>query len=237
MTFVPPAEAVDGRVPGGLPPRLAIFDFDGTLADTFPWFVSVVNDVADKYGFRRIEPHEEEELRGMGAREIVGRLGVPLWKLPLIARHMRRLAAADAGAARLFAGTPGMIEALSDAGVKIAVVSSNSEANVRRSLGASAAARVDRFACGASLFGKAAKYRRVVKDLGVPAERAICIGDEIRDHEAAAAAGLAFGAVAWGYTTREALVRGAPSAVFDTMDEIVALLAPPSNDRGGSDPL
>lgn len=26
--------------------RLAIFDFDGTLADSFPWFATVVNDVA-----------------------------------------------------------------------------------------------------------------------------------------------------------------------------------------------
>ena len=35
--------------------KLAIFDFDGTLADSFAWFLSVINEVADRYGFRRIE--------------------------------------------------------------------------------------------------------------------------------------------------------------------------------------
>ena len=29
------------------PYRLVIFDFDGTLADSFPWFRSVYNDMAD----------------------------------------------------------------------------------------------------------------------------------------------------------------------------------------------
>jgi beta-phosphoglucomutase-like phosphatase (HAD superfamily) len=41
---------------------LVIFDLDGTLADSFPWFLRVVKDVARKYGFKPIvnddiEPH------------------------------------------------------------------------------------------------------------------------------------------------------------------------------------
>ena len=66
--------------------RLAIFDFDGTLADTFPWFMRVVNTVADRFRFKRIEEHEVEHLRGCSAREIVKHLEVPPWKLPFIAR-------------------------------------------------------------------------------------------------------------------------------------------------------
>jgi phosphoglycolate phosphatase len=27
--------------------KLAIFDFDGTLADSFPWFLGMVNGLAD----------------------------------------------------------------------------------------------------------------------------------------------------------------------------------------------
>jgi NAD(P)-dependent dehydrogenase (short-subunit alcohol dehydrogenase family) len=69
--------------------KMVIFDLDGTLADTFPWFLSVLNGVADRYRFRRIEKHEVERLRGFNARQMVKHLGVPAWKLPLIARHMR----------------------------------------------------------------------------------------------------------------------------------------------------
>jgi phosphoglycolate phosphatase len=37
---------------------LAIFDLDGTLVDSFPWFLGVVNDFASDYGFRRIDDAE-----------------------------------------------------------------------------------------------------------------------------------------------------------------------------------
>jgi phosphoglycolate phosphatase len=33
----------------GMKYRLVIFDFDGTLADTFSWFLGVANQIADKY--------------------------------------------------------------------------------------------------------------------------------------------------------------------------------------------
>ena len=46
-----------------------MFDFDGTLADTFPWFLSAVTRLADKHGFNKIEAGELETLRGYSARQ------------------------------------------------------------------------------------------------------------------------------------------------------------------------
>ncbi|GMA78592.1 hypothetical protein GCM10025880_50090 [Methylorubrum aminovorans] len=114
--------------------RLVAFDFDGTLADTFPWFCTNLNDVAARYRFRRVEAGETERLRGLGARAILKDLGIPVWKVPLIARHMRALATREAGQVRLFPGVPEMLAELDAAGIALAVVSSNSEANVRRAL-------------------------------------------------------------------------------------------------------
>ena len=70
--------------------RLAIFDLDGTLADSFPWFLPIVNSVADKHRFRRIDAGEIEDLRGKGTREVIRHLQVPMWRIPLIARGRRR---------------------------------------------------------------------------------------------------------------------------------------------------
>ena len=39
---------------------LAIFDFDGTLADSAAWLRSTINDVAQRYGFRQITDAELE---------------------------------------------------------------------------------------------------------------------------------------------------------------------------------
>jgi phosphoglycolate phosphatase len=73
------------------------------------------------------------------------------------------------------------------------------------------------------MFGKAAKFRKVPKRTGIAAAAAIAIGDEVRDGEAAAQAGIAFGAVAWGYANSEALRRLSPALVFDSMADILRI--------------
>jgi phosphoglycolate phosphatase len=200
--------------------RLVIFDIDGTLVDSFAWFTSILNDVADRYRFRRVEAGEIETLRGLGAREIVRRLGVPAWKVPLIAAHMHKRKREALPGMRLFDGTGSMLRGLHGCGIGLAAVSSDTEANVRDALGAELAALIGRYECGASLFGKAVKFRKVLSAAACEPGEALAIGDEIRDLEAAHAVGIAFGAVGWGYTRPDALRSRRPDEMFETMDQI-----------------
>jgi phosphoglycolate phosphatase len=202
---------------------LVIFDLDGTLADSFPWFLRNVNGVADRFRFRRIPDQEIEALRGLGPREILRRLEIPFWKLPGIAHHMRRLKAEHLADIALFPEVDTMLRALADAGLRLALVSSDHEANARRQLG-EAAALFSYFDCGASLFGKPAKFRHILKRAAVGAAQAIAIGDEMRDIEAARAAGIACAAVTWGYAAPEALRALGPDLVFDRMEDIARSL-------------
>lgn len=204
--------------------RLVLFDFDGTLADSFPWFLGVLNRLADEHRFRRVEEHEIDTLRGQGARQVVGHLGVPAWKLPRIAGRMRQLMAADIGRIALFPGVDRLLRELARQGVLLAVVTSNSIENVHRVLGPDNAALIRHYACGASMFGKRPKLRAILRASGVPAAEAICIGDEIRDLEAARAEGIPFGAVTWGYTTPEGLRAHAPEEMFACPEEILRRL-------------
>jgi phosphoglycolate phosphatase len=75
--------------------QLIIFDFDGTLADSFAWLAGTINQVADKYKFKRVPADEVESLRGRPAAAIIKQLGVPFWKVPFIANHLRALMARD----------------------------------------------------------------------------------------------------------------------------------------------
>lgn len=206
--------------------RLVIFDFDGTLADTFSWFVRKMDSVADHFGLERVAPKDVEALRGHSARQIIEKLRIPMWKVPLIARHIRRLARKERDHVRLFDGIDRLIESLSGNGVTLAIVSSNAEQVVREALGEATAQHVRHFACGASLFGKAGLFRKVVARARLPREETICIGDEIRDAEAARAVGLAFGAVAWGFNHVEALLAQKPDALFYQVDDILNALNP-----------
>ena len=210
--------------------QLCIFDFDGTLADSAGWFARELNHIARRFGFRQVSDGEIAMLRHYDTRAIIRYLQVPWWKLPRIARHMRRRMAADAASIPLFAGTGALLEQLQRSGVTIAIVSSNSEANVRMILGAPNASRVAHFQCGASLLGKAGHFRRLLRQAAVPAQRAIGIGDEARDIEAATKAGIAAAAVTWGYASRDLLARWRPDMIFDAMEQIPPALA--AADRG-----
>ncbi|HET6233327.1 MAG TPA: HAD hydrolase-like protein [Longimicrobiaceae bacterium] len=208
-----------------VPYRLAIFDFDGTLADSSPFFLGVVNDAAERYGFRRIEHGAADGLRGLDARGMMAHLRLPAWKLPLVVRYLRGRMADDIAEVSLFAGVDDVLRRLASAGVEMAIVSSNSEANVRRVLGPENAAFIGHYGCGASLFGKRPVLRKVLRAARVRPANAICIGDEIRDADAARAEGIAFGAVGWGFTRLDALAAHAPADVFTRVGDIAARLA------------
>lgn len=98
------------------------------------------------------------------------------------------------------------------AGVRLAVVSTNSEANVVRILGG-AAACIDYFGCGAPMFGKQRHTRRALRATGVTPARALCIGDELRDADAARAVGAGFVPVGCCYTLPSAFEAAGHAAI------------------------
>jgi phosphoglycolate phosphatase len=205
--------------------KLIIFDFDGTLADSFPWLLSIIDQFADKYGFKRIEKSEVETLRGLNASKMLQQHHVPFWKMPFIARDARNKMAQDIHQITLFEGIEQLLKSLSEKGVKLAMVSSNSIENIHKVLGPENAARIQYYECGVSIFGKSAKFKKILGKAGVKPGEALCIGDELRDLDAAERVGIAFGAVAWGYTAVEALQARAPREVFANIDEIMQKVA------------
>lgn len=203
--------------------KLIIFDFDGTLADTFPSFVRVFDQAADKYGFKRLDRERQAVLRGFDARQIMAHHEVPLWKVPAIARFMRARMADDIANIALFTGIGQALRALHAQGVVLTIVTSNSPDNVRTVLGPELLALFSHVECGTSLFGKPAKVRKVLAATSVAPEHAMLVGDEIRDATAAADAGIDFGAVAWGFNDVDALIARHPRQVFRHVAELLDL--------------
>ncbi len=202
-------------------PRLLILDFDGTLADSWPWFRAILPDAMRHFGLAPITADEAEALRGEAPRDLLRHLGIPAWKIPAIALHLRRLAQ-EAPPPPLFPGIPALLARLHAAGVTLAIASSNSAAQITRALGPDLDALVAHRAVEASLFGKAARFRRLLRDSRVAPGEALTIGDEARDIEAAREAGLRCGAVTWGYATAARLAAERPDVIFETPEAIAA---------------
>ncbi len=204
---------------------IAAFDFDGTLADTMPWFNAILNTVADKYHFRKIDASEREALRSRDAGEILKYLNIPLWKLPAIMTHVRTLTQEIDPSVQLFDGIPQALARLKASGLRLAIVSSNSVENVKRVLGEETAALFDDYECGTDLFGKAAKIDRLLRQHGTAPERFLLVGDEMRDIDAARKAGVRVGSVAWGYNHVDALRGRGPDELFLTVADLSNALA------------
>jgi phosphoglycolate phosphatase len=204
--------------------KLAIFDFDGTLANTFPWVMDNMDQVADKFKIERVNRDEIDELRSFDLRKLMKRFDVPAWKLPLMAKHVIASLAEDIHTVSLFEGIDDLLIYLSDQGMKLAVVSSNSYDNVRYVLGPTNANLIDYYECGVSIFGKATKFRKILHKSGVEPGDAISIGDEIRDILAAKHAHIASGAVLWGFGSIDALKAHDPDAMFASVSEIAKII-------------
>lgn len=205
--------------------QLAIFDFDGTLADSWPFFMSVFNDIADQHGFRRVDACQAERLRHYGPRDIMRHVGMPAWKLPIASRSFIDRMRGHPGQIPLFDGVEGALRALDRAGMRLALVSSNAEDNVRRTLGPELASLFRHYECGMSIFGKSARIRKVVRQARTPPERALYVGDQTTDADAARRAGVGFGAVSWGYAPIEALRNAGPEREFGAPGDLLSLAA------------
>jgi phosphoglycolate phosphatase len=198
---------------------LVIFDFDGTLADSFPFFVQAQRTLAQRHGFQAVDPARVDALRRLGTREILREVDCPAWKLPIVVadfiREMR-----DAPPVPLFPGIAQALLQLHSNGVRLAILTSNSVDNVRRVLGAELAETIELFDGGAHMLGKHRRLARMLERARAGRAQAIYVGDQLSDGEAARRAGIAFGAVGWGYAHAETLRATGPEEFFETVPEL-----------------
>jgi len=66
-----------------------IFDFDGTLVDSFDVALQIVQRLADEFHFRKISTDEINQLKNLTSRELIRHLNIPLYKLPWLLHHAR----------------------------------------------------------------------------------------------------------------------------------------------------
>jgi phosphoglycolate phosphatase len=203
--------------------KLAIFDFDGTLADTYPVAVDCINELAVRHTFRRISHADLHELRQLSAVEVLKALQLPLGRVPVVLADYRRMLRQRLDEVEPFPGVLETLRTMADRNIVLALVTSNAIDIVRSVVGQCLLSRFAAVECGASLFGKSAGLRRVLAATRIDGSQAMYIGDEIRDAHAAQRAGVAFGAVAWGYTELQALLRQDPGEVFRVSADLLRL--------------
>lgn len=214
------------RAPAGpfTRPKLLIFDFDGTLADTFAAGLEILNVLAEEFGFRRLEDADVPKARDMHTRQLMKFLGIPMSRMSRIARRgSEELTDRMPGVVPL-PGIPELLNVLKDEGFEFGILTSNSEANVRMFLKNHGLEYFSFIRSSSKLLGKSRELRVLMKSRGVRAEDILFIGDETRDIEAAQKAGIRIAAVTWGYNSGRSVEAMKPDFLFDKPGDLVAFL-------------
>lgn len=194
--------------------KIVIFDFDGTLANSFPWFIKRINQVAEIFRFHKVTPGEIENLRAMSVDDILKYLGISLFKLPFIILYLKWLMRKEASEITLFEGVSSLFKVLHQHQIRIIVLSSNARKNVQLILG-DLEPMVMAYYCGAGMRAKETHFKKIKKHY--PSAQIISVGDEPRDLLAAQKSLVNHLNVSWGYATKEAF---AEQEMIDSWPEL-----------------
>jgi phosphoglycolate phosphatase len=201
-----------------------IFDFDGTIANSF--------EVAEQifYELTGQEPvtdkHFIAHLRRQPLLKAAKEMHISPAQLPRLLIKGRAIMRTRMNQVKAFPGIAPVLRDLHDSGNKLFIISSNSEPNVKVFL-----EEHDLLDCfdkvygGVGLFSKARVLKKVMKRNKMKSDESFYVGDEVRDINAAKHAGVRIVSVAWGYNDIEALKNEKPFATAMRPTDLLQIFA------------
>ena len=201
-----------------------LFDFDGTIADSFESFIEIINKLAVKHNLQVPQREELEKLRIEDPRTLIKRFNIPLYKIPLLARDMKKMQAKQIAHITPYAGLPEVLKNLKGLGYTLGILTSNGKENVETFLTKHDITLFDSLQSDTSLFGKDRAIRKFIRQNAIAKERVLYVGDEIRDIQACRKVGVKIIAVTWGFNSREGLERYDPDFLIDTPPDILQVV-------------
>lgn len=202
------------------------FDFDGTLVNSMEVAFDAFVRVGPEFGCKPFTREQLFQLRGLHAREVIREIGVPLYRVPQLARRIRRLMREGLMETPPVEGIREVLDGLSRGGYRLILLSSNAEDSVRDYLARHALPGFEQVIGNVGVFGKAKALRALTRRERIPPERLLYVGDEIRDIEAARRAGVRSAGVGWGYNTPDPLAATGPDMLCIHPQDLLILLAP-----------
>lgn len=202
-----------------------IFDFDGTIADSFATVIKILGELSNDSSFKDVEPDEYmEQLRNGGIRKVLRTTNlISMARLPFRVNWFRRELGNRISTISPIKGMPDVINSLKSK-YKIAIISSNSKENIEAFI-KNNGIQVDYVYSGSSIFGKSKVINAFLKKEKIDKGQAVYIGDEDRDIEAAQKSHLFCVAVNWGYNSEKALIKAAPDILVKKPEELLSIFS------------
>lgn len=201
---------------------VVIFDFDGTIADSFEYVFAFLR--AEARNTATFTPEEEATYRSKSMKDMALVLGNPAWRLPFLFFKGRRVMREHLASVTPFAGMPEIIEQLHADGHRLFIVSANSNRNIRRFLKQHDLKKyITGIRGNAGILGKVAILRGLLRRYRISSQNCWYVGDEVSDMTVAKIVGVSALAVTWGFADRQALIKAA-DIYIDEPSEILNIV-------------
>ena len=199
---------------------MVIFDFDGTIADTF----TVVFNHIDRLSELKVDSLDTKKIdhyKAIGVRELIKELKLTKFKIFTISLKFRKLFGEYVTEIKPVEGIGQSLEILQQNGFKMGILSSNSKSNIDTILKLNSLAKYFTFVESEfALFSKANKLEKLISKHKLDKNDVFYVGDEVRDVEAAKESGVKSIAVTWGYNKIEALKAANPDYIVNSTKEL-----------------
>lgn len=198
-----------------------IFDFDGTIADSFSLACYILVNHADDLGCKKLTNTELLKLKDMHTREALKYMDIPFWRVAFFVRKLRKIAKDYVDEITIFPGWSKTLNILQSNQHQIGLMSSNSLEIVEYVL--KKYHIIDFFdfiSCDKALFGKKRSLNKLIRQRQLIPSTTYYIGDEVRDIEAARAAKINSIAVTWGFNSSTKLQQATPDKLILTLDQL-----------------
>jgi phosphoglycolate phosphatase len=203
-----------------------IFDFDGTLVDSREVVTQLYNELAERNGYGKVTAANQEAIRSLSLLERCSQLKVPLYKLPGLIVQISRNYQHVIQSIAFIEGIPELLRELRGRGLKLLVVSTNNESNIRALLEQHATGQwVEDVYCSSRVLDKARLLRTLMTRHSLAPRQIVYVGDEHRDVEACREAGIRVIAVRWGFDSEARLQQAQPDYIAHRPAEIAECVA------------
>lgn len=208
--------------------KYIIFDFDGTLADTIPVMLTIIEELARQVGYeKKITEADLEWVRDHELKEIPHKFGIPLIKVPYLLLKGRDLLNKQMFSVPPCRGILETLQSLKKKGFILAVLSSNRRDSIQEFIVKhNLASYFDFVHSELNIFGKDKALLSLLRQHEMPISESIYVGDETRDIEACKKIKLDCISAGWGLNSPDALKKYGAQWVVIKPQEIIKLLNP-----------
>ena len=211
--------------------KVIIFDFDGTIADTYDAIVEITNGLSSEFGYQPVEASELTQLKNMSSQEIIKQSKLSIFKIPFLLKRVKEDLTQKIGQLKPISGIESSLLELQQ-GYRLGIITSNSQENVVSFLNNNGLSSLfDFIYSGTTLFGKHRVIQKALKQHQINADSVLYVGDETRDIIAAQRSKIKMAAVGWGFNSALVLSQYHPDFLIEQPPELLKVvdsLAQPS---------